>query len=409
MTNTFLESESDVTANSERAARDADVLDLLIVLSRGRRTIALVAFVALVLGVAAAFLLRATYTSTAVILPPTQQQSVQGAFMGQLGSLASLSGTASSLLKNPADLYVGILNSQTIADYVIQRVHLASVYKTKTEVATRRRLEGHTKITAGKDNLIDIEVRDHDPNRAAEIANAYLAGLYEVNSTLAITEAGQRRIFYDQQLNQEKDLLATAEADLVATQKKTGILTLTGQTEAIIRSSVQLQAQIAQREVQLGTLRSSSTAENPAIQRLQTEVAGLRAQLAKLEEQEGKSANPGDILVPSGLVPAAGLEYIRKVRQVKLHEALYEILLKQDEIARLDEGKAAQVIQVVDRGVPADKRSGPYRLLIIVSSLVFGLILGAAWVWYAEIFKRLKTHPDHASRIESLRQSFRNT
>src|ERR1700719_3456193 len=162
MTNTFLESESDVTATRESPARDVDVLDLLIVLSRGRRTIALVTALAVILVLVAAFLMRATYTSTAVILPPVQQQSVQSAFLGQLGSLASLGG-AGGLLKSPADMYVGILKSRTIADFVIEREHLASVYKTKTEVATRMSLDAHTKLTAGKDNLIDIEVADHDP------------------------------------------------------------------------------------------------------------------------------------------------------------------------------------------------------------------------------------------------------
>lgn len=407
MANTVIESESEAAESEDRSAHEVDVLDLLILLSRGRRTIALVTVVTVLFGIAVAFLLRATYTSTAIILPPNQQQSVQSAFLGQLGSLASLSG-AGSLLKSPADMYVGILKSQTIADFVIQRTHLASVYRTKTEVATRKKLDAQTKITAGKDNLIDVEVTDHDPNRAAEIANAYLAGLYQVNSTLAIGEAGQRRLFYDQQLDLEKDALATAEADFVATQKKTGIITLGGQTEAIIRSSIQLQAQIGQREVQLDTLSSSATAENPSIQRLQTELTGLRGQLAKLEEQQGKSGNPGDILVPTGAVPAAGLEYLRKVRQVKLQEALYEILLKQDEIARLDEGKAAQVIQVVDRATPADKRSGPFRALIILGSLLLGLLIGAAWVWFSEVWKKLKSQPIHAARLDSLRDSLKN-
>lgn len=407
MANTVIESEPEVAASEDRSGREVDVLDLLILLSRGRRTIALVTVITLLIGIAVAFLQRASYTSTAIILPPTQQQSVQSAFLGQLGSLASL-GSAGSLLKSPADMYVGILKSQTIADFVIQHAHLDSVYKTRTEVAARKQLDAHTKLTAGKDNLIDIEVTDHDPNRAAEIANAYLAGLYQVNSTLAIGEAGQRRLFYDQQLDLEKDALATAEADLVATQKKTGIITLGGQTEAIIRSSVQLQAQIAQREVQLATLSSSATAENPSIQRLQTELTGLRGQLAKLEEQQGKSANPGDILVPTGLVPAAGLEYLRKVRQVKLQEALYEILLKQDEIARLDEGKAAQVIQVVDRATPADKRSGPPRILIILGSLLLGLLVGAMWVWFKEVLKKLKSQPVHRAKLDSFRDSLKN-
>jgi uncharacterized protein involved in exopolysaccharide biosynthesis len=381
-----------------------DILDILVVLKRERRKVFLVAAVTVILGILIAFLLRDTYKATAIILPPAQAQSVQSAFMGQLGSLSALGG-AGGLLKNHGDMYVGILQSRSIADGVIRRENLAAVYKTKTAVDTRKRLDAHTKITAGKDSLITIDVTDHDPNRAASIVNAYLDELYRTNSTLAVTEAGQRRIFYDQEIAKEKEALAKAEADFVATQKKTGIITLTGQTEALIRSATQLRAQIAMREVELETLGSYATPENPTFQRLQTELAGLREQLEKLEKAQGKNATPGDIQIPSGVVPELGLEYARKLREMRLHETLFELLLKQYEIAKLDEGKAAQIIQVIDRGAPPDKSSGPPRLLIVIGALILGLLAGCGYVLALESWRRIQHQPALAAKLDLLHHS----
>ena len=409
MANTLIENRADMTPAG--VGRDPiydsepyfDILDILIVLKREWRKVCLVTAVTVILGILIAFLLRDTYKATAIILPPAQAQSVQSAFLGQLGSLGGLAGGASSLLKNPGDMYVGILQSRSIADGVIRRQNLAAVYKTKTAVDTRKRLDAHTKITAGKDSLITIDVSDHDPNRAASIVNAYLEELYRTNSTLAVTEAGQRRIFYDQEIAKEKDALAKAEADFVATQKKTGIITLTGQTEALIRSATQLRAQIAMREVELETLGSYATPENPTFQRLQTELAGLRQQLEKLEKAQGKNATPGDIQIPSGVVPELGLEYVRKLREMRLHETLFELLLKQDEIARLDEGKAAQIIQVIDRGVAPDKSSGPPRLLIIIGALILGLLAGCGFVLSLEAWRRVQQQPALTAKLDLLR------
>lgn len=408
MANTLIENRADVTGAGVGgepvydSEPQFDILDILIVLRRERRKVFLIAAVTVVFGIVIAFLLRDNYTATAIILPPAQAQSVQTAFLGQLGSLSALGGGASGLLKNPGDMYVGILESHSIADGVIRRENLAAVYKTKTAIDTRKRLDAHTKITAGKDTLIAIEVSDHDPNRAAAIVNAYLDELYRTNSTLAVTEAGQRRLFYDDQIGKEKDALAKAEADFVATQKKTGIIALAGQTEALIRSSTQARAEIASREVQLETLGSYATPENPTFQRLQKELGGLREQLQKLEAAQGRSATPGDIQLPSGVVPELGLEYLRKLREVKLHEALYELLLKQYEIARLDEGKAAQVIQVIDRGTPPDKTSGPPRLLIIVGALILGLLIGCGYVLLLEAWRRVREQPAYASKLNQL-------
>jgi uncharacterized protein involved in exopolysaccharide biosynthesis len=205
-----------------------------------------------------------------------------------------------------------------------------------------------------------------------------------MNSKLAITEAAQRRLFFDQQLEGEKKALADAEDDLRATQQKTGLIQVNGQAQMVITSIAQLRAQIASSEVQLQALRTSSTDQNPDVIRVKEEIATMSAQLAKLEEDQHRQVQPGDISIPAGSLPQESLEYLRKYREVKYHETLFDLLSKQYEAARIDEAKSAPIIQVVDQAIPPDKRSGPKRLMILagapclafVSACFYALVLG---------------------------------
>src|SRR6202035_4581917 len=225
------------------------------VLADARKTIAICMLIWIVLGAAFCILAKPTFSAAALIMPPQQGQSLVSSMMGQLGALASLAGAGASPLKTPADMYIGILESRTIADHLISKFHLQDLYKTRKMEDTRTRLKSNTRILAGKDGLIHITVDDLDPNRASEIANAYLDELYSMNSRLAVTEAAQRRVFCDQELADERSELALAEDDLKQTAEKTGVIHLGGQAESIIRSLALLRAQIASREVTINSMR----------------------------------------------------------------------------------------------------------------------------------------------------------
>jgi len=382
-----------------------DALDLLLVLLRNRRQIAGATLAALVLGILVALLLKPTFTATAVILPPQQQQSSAGALAGQLGSL--LGGGGGGLgLKSPGDLYVGILQSRTIADRIIAKFGLMSVYKAKRMQDARAALKRHSQVEAAKDGLIEIAVVDDDPNRASEIANAYIDQLYALNATLAVSEASQRRVFFDQQLAEEKAALLAAESGLKATQERTGLIQLGGQAESIIRGIAEAEAQIAAREVELQAARTFATDQNPEIVRLQQEIAALRHQLASLQDDRQRLA-PGDTQLPAGRVPGAGLEYARNLREVKYHEALVDLLSRQYEAARIDEAKSAPVIQAIDRAVPPDKKSGPHRLLIVAGAGLAGVFLGCAWCLARHTLERFRGIPQNAAKLAQLRSSMR--
>jgi tyrosine-protein kinase Etk/Wzc len=394
---------------SQATPREFDVLDVFLILAARKRLIFWASVGGFVLGILLVLTVAPTFTAKALILPPQQDQSSGNAFMGQFGALASMSGLGASLgIKNPVDLYIGMLSSQTVTDGIIKRFDLARIYHPKRYSDLRVLVTKKAKFVAGKDGMISISVSDKDPRTAAAMANAYVDELYHLNNRLAIGGASQKRLFYDQQLAQEKDKLADAEVALKKTEEATGVIAPLGQTENIIRQVAQLQAEITAREVQLDTLRTSSTEQNPDVVRLNSELTGLRGQLRDLESGSSSTKHaPGDIFISTANVPQAGLEYIRKERDVKYHQFLFDLLARQYEAARIDEAKAAPVIQVVDPALAPDRKSAPFRALWAIIGGFLGVFFSAAWVFTSHIYNRLEADETHGQRLAVLRQELR--
>ena len=384
---------------------EINFLDLLIVLAKHKKLVLGLPLAAAVLAAVITLLMPKIYTATARILPPQQSASMAAAVLNQLGG--ALGGWAGGPLgiKNPTDLYVGMLKSRTVADRLIERFKLKELFDKTTLVDTRKALENVTTISTGKDGIIVVELDDKDPKRAAAMANAYVEELGRLNDSLAVTDASRRRLFFEKQLEKTKDDLASAEIELKKTQEKTGLIKLDAQGKAIIDAVAQLKAQVAAKEVQIGAMRTFATERSPELERTQQELAGLREQLHKLERDN--PAAEGDILVPTGRVPEAGLEYIRKARDVKYYETLFELLAKQYEIARLDEANNASLIQVLDKAVPPDKKSKPKRtLIVVITGLVVGF-LAVLWAFIREAQERACRNPEQAQRLELLRRYLR--
>jgi uncharacterized protein involved in exopolysaccharide biosynthesis len=274
-----------------------------------------------------------------------------------------------------------MLESRTIADTLINKFHLKQVYDAKDYYATRKKLARNTDIKAGRDTLIRIRVEDRDPQRAAELTNAYVDALAEQNSRVAVTEASQRRQFFEAQLAKEKDVLSDAEVALRNTQESTGLVAPSGQAEGIIRAVSQLHVQILAQEARIESMKAYVTDDNPRLQLAKSELSALQTALTKLEQG---SHLPGTPEVPTNQLPEAGLQYLRKYRDVRYHEALFEILSKQYEAARLDEAKSTALIQVIDRAVPPERRSWPPRTLLILSAAILAALVSSFWVVLSE-------------------------
>jgi tyrosine-protein kinase Etk/Wzc len=360
------------------------LLNLVMVLVYRKRIVIGIPVAAAVMAFLLSLLLPNLYTATARLMPPQPNQSAAAAILGQLGPLSNLVG-GSLGVRNPSDLYVGMLRSRTIADRLIERFDLQKIYDQPTLVDTRRAFERKINIWAGRDGIIVIAAEDESPQRAADIANAIVEELSKLNDTLAITEASQRRVFFEKQLKQAKDALTIAEVELKKTQEATGLIKLDDQGRAIIEAVSRLKAQIVLKEVQIGAMKGFATERNADFVVAHRELEGFRDQLRKLE-RDNASGN-GNILIPTGRVPEAGLEYVRKFRDMKYHETVFELLARQFELARMDEAKDTSFIQLLDRAMPPDKKSAPRRGLI---ALLIGFLAGTLTVAFVLIQHALR-------------------
>ena len=385
--------------------REVDAIAVLQVLANNKMRIVKVTLAAALLAFIVALLLPKMYTATTTVLPPQQNQSTAMAMLGQLGAIAGL-GSADLRLKNPDDLFVAMLGSRTIEDRLIDRFDLRRVYSVKQYRQARKKLESRSNIAAGDEGLISVSVTDRDPGRAAELANAYVEELRQLNGTLAITEAGQRRVFYQQQLDGEREALTQAEVALKQVEEKSGLIQPDAQGKAIVEAVADMRAQVAVHEVQLQAMRTYATESNPDVKRAQQELAGLRAQLAKLERNTGELGN-GNLQVPTRQLPAVELEYLRRLRDVKYHEAVYEFLGKQLEAARIDEAKDAIIVQVVDKAVVPETKSSPRRTLIVLVTTVLAFVLSCVGVLLMQSLRHRQEDPSERARLAQLRQSLK--
>jgi tyrosine-protein kinase Etk/Wzc len=390
----------------ESAEDEISILDMLIVLAHGKRTVLAFTVLGAILSVVVALLLPKSYQAEAVVMPPAQGTSMASMMMSQLtgmGGIASLAGGALGL-KSQNDMYVSMFQSRVVEDHMIQRFGLAQEYHAKYMSDARKKLEGRSDIDgSGKDGLIHIKVTDHDPKRASELANGYIEEFQKLSEHLAITEAGQRRLFFEKELQQAKDNLGNAEEALVRTQQKTGMIELNSQSRALILAAASLQAQIASKEVEIRSMETFATSQNSQLVQAQQELAGLRAQLAKLGSSG--TGNDADLVLPRGQVSEAGLEYVRKLRDVKYYETMFQFLAQQFEAAKLDEAKEGAIVQVVDPAITPDRRSFPHRgLIVIVATFAFFLI-GVFFVLAKTRLEKMRQDPEAGLKLRQLRRA----
>jgi uncharacterized protein involved in exopolysaccharide biosynthesis len=379
------------------------MFDFLILLVANKRTILLATLLAGIAGVVVSLALPARYTAVTTLLAPPQATPFSSAFLSQVGTLNPAIGGLG--LKNPADLYVSLLKSRSVEDAMIQRFHLVERYRSKRMSEARRSFERNCEIsTTTKDGLIRLSIQDRDPKLAAEMANGYVEEYRRFSADLAVTEAAQRRLFLGQQLQQAKEGLATAEENFKQSEQNSGMIQLDGQTKALIESAAAVRAQIAAKEVQLSALSSYETDANPEVSLAKQQLTALQSQLKQLGGSEAGSGR--ELIALKGQLPEAGLVYIRKLREVKYQETIFDLLAKQYESAKLDEARHGAVIQVVDSAVVPDLRSSPLRSFIVLGALIAGAVLGVFIVWLRHSWSKFRSQPAGRSRLDAVAKAW---
>lgn len=368
--------------NKETQPQDDDIagislVDMLLVLVKHKRIIILLPIILFVVGLSISSLSPKIYKANTKILPPQQSQSTAATMLSQLGGLAGGAGAALGI-KNPNDLYLGMLKSRAIEDKLIQRFDFKKKYEQKLFENTRLEFEANSVIASGKDGIITVEFQDRDPKIAAAVANAYIEELVILTGKFALTEASQRRMFFEKQLLQAKDKLIAAEAALNGTLERKGMISVDAQSKAVLETVARLRAGIAAKEIQLKAMQAFVTPNNNEYKRANQELISMKQELDK--QENGSLTETGT----ASKVKESGLGSIQILRDVKYYQMLYELLSKQYEVARLDEAKDIPLIQVLDKALEPERKFKPQRALISILSAFLGLIVALIYAFFKE-------------------------
>lgn len=346
----------------------------------------------LAIGLAAlgiAFVMTPIYTARTTFLPPQQQQSGLASALASLGGLAGLAGAAGAI-KSPADQYVALMQSVSATDRLIDQFELLQVYEADYRFEARKSLEKNTRIAIGKkDGLISIEVDDKSPQRAAKMANAYVDELRRLTSELAVSEAQQRRVFFEKELKDARDQLAKAQQALQASGFNVGALR--AEPRAAAESYARLRAEITAAEVRMQVLRGTLADSAPEVQRQAAQLSALRGQLGRLEQSADANAGP---------------DYLTKYREFKYRETLFDLFARQYELARVDESREGALIQVVDVAVPPEYKSKPKRGFIAVAATMLSLLLLGMFILVRHFWRASAADPESAEKVARLRAAF---
>ena len=363
--------------------------DTLIAVAERWRLLVLAPLAAGLLALGITYVIAPTFTARTSFLTPQAQGGAAGA-LATLGSLANLAG-ATAGVRTPADQFVALIQSVTVLDRLLDRFELIKVYESKFRVDARKELAGNSRVTLSKrDGIIAVEVDDESPQRAAQVANAYVEELRRLTSELAITEAQQRRVFFERQLLQTRDRLTTAQQALQGSGFTAGALK--AEPKAAAESYARLKAELTAAEVRLQAARTSLSDSAPEVMQQQSTVSSLRAQLARAEQVSDSASGP---------------DYISKYREFKYQETLFELFSRQYELARVDEAREGAPIQVIDLATAPEKKSRPKRAITALATTIGTALLLLGWVFASRAWRRMAADPQNAGHLGRLKQAAR--
>ncbi len=380
---------------------EINLLELLQVLIKRRMMIMKVTVVAAVLAVIYSLTLTNIYTASAKLLPP--QKDGGGGAAALLGQLGGLGGMMAGL-GGSADLYMGILQSRSVADAVIKRLDLATELEEDNPDILRNRLRGIVTFSSGKtDGIITVSADHKEPEKAALFANTFVDELQKRSLELNLSKASTERDFLEKRLELVKQDLKKSEDELKEFQIKNKTIKADSQAAASIEAVARMKAEIVTKEVQLAALRHSMTDEAPEVKSLLAGISGLRRQMASMS-----GAGDANGVIPGvGSAPGIGVEYVRLLREFKLQEAMFEQITKQYELAKLNEARDSSSLQVLDEAVVPELKSKPKRSLIVIVATLAAFMLAIFAAFVQEFLSKLP--PEDAVIVNEIKQDLQGS
>lgn len=380
-------------ANVAEPDDSIDLLELATMFVVEWRIFLAVSLIVLVVGIGMIYSIKPLFEAYASILP-------QGA--EEASSAVSLFGA-----RPTSEIFFGLLGSRSVEDEVIERLNLLATYRTTDREIARLRLAGSTVLSSGRGGLVIIQVREENAAQAARIANAYLEALQSQRERMLQSEFEIHNRFFLQQLKSEEDALAAAERDFRDVQEATGVVQPDSQTQIGLNAIANARAQISNLQVQLSSLLLGESEQNPQVKELRAQIAGLEAHEHSLESANSPKATGAAASARN--MPQLNLDYSRKLREVKYHEALVGSISSQYESNRLKAGDSGAQFVVVDRAIAPERKAWPARRPLLMLDAGAAVLAGVVGVALMLFWRKIKSEPRNQVHLAEIRRSFRGS
>jgi uncharacterized protein involved in exopolysaccharide biosynthesis len=361
---------------------------------QSRRVVLRIAVWVALLGSLTTILIPNRYTARTRIMPPDTSQGGVAMLAAMAGkTVPGLAGLATDFLggKNNGALFVGLLGSRTVQDRLVDRFDLRKVYWDRYWEDARKDLRKHTDVFEDKKSgIITIEVTDKNPQRAANMAKAYVEELDNLVAQVSTSSARQERLFIEQRLQTMRSDLDRAERKFSEFASKNTALDIKEQTRAMVTSAAELQGQLMVAQSEMEGLKQVYTGNNVRVRSAAARVNELQRQLKNLGGSENASSSADELYPSIRKLPILGVEWANLYRDAKVQETVFELLTQKYELARIEEAKEIPVVRVADQPVVPEKKSFPPRLAMILLSTIVGVIMGSVWVVYHDRWQQVQ-------------------
>ena len=379
-----------------------------------RRWLARVIGVGVLVAIGIALLIPNQYTSTAQLMPPDQQSLFSTSMLSALTGAVPTASLTGGLMseRTPGGTFIGILSSQTAQDDIINRFDLRRVYHCKLYIDARKILTERTTIEEdNKSGIISIKVTDLDPNRARDIAKAYVEELNELVNKVSTSSARRERIFLEERLKSIKDELDISSAELSQFSSRNATINPQSQGQALIAAASGLQGELITAQSELSGLKAMYSDDNVRVHEAQARIDELQSQLRKMGGIGGKvdgSDKKSDQLYPSiRELPILSVTYSDLYRQMTMQEGIYETLTKQYELAKVQEAKEIPPIKVLDEPQVPERKSSPHRSVIVLLWVLVSAFAGIVWIVACKLWEIIYGSHSVKAIIEALDRTTR--
>jgi tyrosine-protein kinase Etk/Wzc len=376
-------------ANSSKEIQ-FNVLDLIIPLTRRKKTVLFITLLFVGIGVLVAFKAEEEFKAVAIVMPKEDNSDLLSSYIKNMPMAKSqLKGNIFSPATDLENVYLAILKSRKLQVEVIKKFDLANVYKFKKQKYFMedviKEYERHVTGIVSDEGMLYVTVTDNSPTRAADIANYVIDYMDNIYSNLSAEMARNQRLFLEARLNVIKRNLLLSEDSLAQFQIENGVVDIEQQAKSTIEAAATIEVRLLAAELDLNMAKRIFLADNKKIQEMEMNFEEIKKQRDKLSQ-----VRETDFLIPLKIAPAIGVRFLRLKRSLKIQEILFELVTQQYETSKLEEAKNTPHIQILDRAEAPQKRSKPQRRNMVMGAFFGGIFFNLILLNILETFKRFR-------------------